>query len=57
MTQSHTLPHDLISKTLNYLATRPWIEVNQLIIEISNHIKKAKETEVRDGDSTKPGES
>jgi hypothetical protein len=57
MTQSYALSQETITKTLNYLATRPWVEVHQLILEITQNINKEIK-EIKDGgDATKSGES
>jgi hypothetical protein len=52
---TYALTQETITKILNYLSTRPWIEAHQLIVEITNSVNKDKE--IRDGDSTKPRES
>jgi hypothetical protein len=55
---TYVLSHDVLTKILNYLSTRPWAEVHQLIVEITKSVNSVKETEINDGgDTKKSGES
>ena len=42
------LPPEKLEKVLNYLANKPWIEVQQLVAELSNLEKSNEKAENKD---------